>query len=40
MGEPRRRRPPAPAPRNLLEAWSRYFSPLAEFFRRRGASWS
>jgi MFS transporter, PAT family, beta-lactamase induction signal transducer AmpG len=36
MGEPSRRRPPAPAA-NLVEAVVGYFSPLVEFLRRRGA---
>lgn len=36
MGEPARRRPPAPAP-GLLQAIVAYFSPLAEFMRRQGA---
>jgi PAT family beta-lactamase induction signal transducer AmpG len=36
MGEPERRRPPVP-PRGMVEAVVAYFSPLAEFLRRRGA---
>ncbi len=36
MGEPVRRRPPAP-PHGLVEAVVAYFSPLAEFLRRPGA---
>jgi PAT family beta-lactamase induction signal transducer AmpG len=36
MGEPKRRRPLAP-PASLVEAVVAYFSPLAEFLRRRGA---
>jgi PAT family beta-lactamase induction signal transducer AmpG len=36
MGEPGRRRPPAP-PAGLVEAVVAYFSPLVEFLRRRGA---
>ncbi len=36
MGEPVRRRPPAP-PHGLVEAVIAYFSPLAEFLRRPGA---
>ena len=36
MGEPRRRRPPAP-PRGIVEAVVAFFSPLVEFLRRRGA---
>jgi MFS transporter, PAT family, beta-lactamase induction signal transducer AmpG len=36
MGEPTRRRPPAPAA-SLVEAVIAYFSPLVEFLRRRGA---
>jgi MFS transporter, PAT family, beta-lactamase induction signal transducer AmpG len=36
MGEPERRRPPAP-PAGLVQAVVAYFSPLAEFLRRRGA---
>jgi PAT family beta-lactamase induction signal transducer AmpG len=36
MGEPVRRRPPAP-PASVVEAVVAYFSPLVEFLRRRGA---
>jgi len=36
MGEPARHRPPAP-PAGLMEAVVAYFSPLAEFLRRKGA---
>lgn len=36
MGEPARRRPPAP-PKSLTAAVVAYFSPLVEFMRRRGA---
>lgn len=36
MGEPERRRPPAP-PHGLVEAVLAYFSPLTEFLRRPGA---
>jgi PAT family beta-lactamase induction signal transducer AmpG len=36
MGEPSRRRPPAP-PASIVEAVVAYFSPLVEFLRRRGA---
>jgi PAT family beta-lactamase induction signal transducer AmpG len=36
MGEPERRRPPAP-PAGIVEAVVAYFSPLAEFLRRKGA---
>ena len=36
MGEPLRRRPPAP-PHGVVEAVVAYFSPLTEFLRRRGA---
>ena len=36
MGEPGRRRPPEP-PRGVMAAVTAYFSPLAEFLRRRGA---
>jgi PAT family beta-lactamase induction signal transducer AmpG len=36
MGEPERRRPPEP-PRGAMAAVTAYFSPLAEFLRRRGA---
>ena len=36
MGEPKRRRPPAPAT-GVVEAVVAYFSPLVEFLRRRGA---
>ena len=36
MGEPRRRRPPAP-PAGIVDAAIAYFSPLVEFLRRRGA---
>jgi PAT family beta-lactamase induction signal transducer AmpG len=36
MGEPGRRRPPEP-PRGVVAAVTAYFSPLAEFLRRRGA---
>ena len=36
MGEPERRRPPEP-PRGVMAAVAAYFSPLAEFLRRRGA---
>jgi MFS transporter, PAT family, beta-lactamase induction signal transducer AmpG len=36
MGEPARRRPPAP-PAGIIEAVVAYFSPLAEFLRRKGA---
>ena len=36
MGEPQRRRPPVP-PSGLVQAAVAYFSPLAEFLRRRGA---
>jgi PAT family beta-lactamase induction signal transducer AmpG len=36
MGEPVRRRPPAPAP-GVMHAVVAYFSPLAEFIRREGA---
>jgi len=36
MGEPERRRPPAP-PAGIMEAVVAYFSPLTEFLKRRGA---
>jgi len=36
MGEPVRRRPPAPVP-GVLQAIVAYFSPLTEFFKREGA---
>lgn len=36
MGEPERRRPPAP-PAGVVDALMAYFSPLAEFLRRKGA---
>jgi MFS transporter, PAT family, beta-lactamase induction signal transducer AmpG len=36
MGEPERRRPPAP-PAGVLQALIAYFSPLVEFLQRRGA---
>ena len=36
MGEPVRRRPPAPVP-GMLQAIVAYFSPLTEFFKREGA---
>ena len=36
MGEPARRRPPAPVP-GVLQAVVAYFSPLTEFLRREGA---
>jgi len=36
MGEPERRRPPEP-PRGIVAAITAYFSPLAEFLRRKGA---
>jgi PAT family beta-lactamase induction signal transducer AmpG len=36
MGEPERRRPPAP-PAGVLDAVVAYFSPLVEFLQRRGA---
>ena len=36
MGEPARRRPPTP-PASVMEAVIAYFSPLAEFLRRKGA---
>jgi PAT family beta-lactamase induction signal transducer AmpG len=36
MGEPVRRRPPAPVP-GVLQAMVAYFSPLTEFFKREGA---
>ena len=38
MGEPARRRPPAPVP-GVLQAVVAFFSPLTEFLRRKARSW-